>query len=80
MTVDEILDAVGVPLLGLIPWTPDADAAFCTGFAQGVDNSSLSHAFSNIALRLRGEKIPALDIDKDYDCFKKNRAFFKNRL
>jgi len=79
MTLDEIVDAVGVSPIGLIEWSPCVDIVLKNGTVSGLYESRLYCAFSNIALRLMGERIPAMDITRVYDCFKikaeKKRVF-----
>ena len=75
LTIDEILDSIGYPLLGLVPWVPEAEIIMRQGVTFGIENKKLAEAFSNISLRLTGQKVPAADIDKVYDCFKLGRKF-----
>lgn len=74
MTVDEVLDTLGIPLLGLVPWCPIA-------YAENTEfkDNYLNTAFSNIALRLGGDRVPAMEISKVYDCFKLSRNLTKGR-
>ena len=75
LTIDEILDSIGYPLIGLVPWNPETEIIMKQGITQGIEDKNLSEAFSNISLRLMGQKVPAIDINKVYDCFKLGRKF-----
>ncbi len=76
MTVDEVLDTLCVPLLGLVPWCPTADVVM--GGAD-IKDTQLNTAFSNIALRIGGDRVPAMEIARVYDCFRLNRNLTKGR-
>ncbi len=75
LTVDEIMDITGCALLGLVPWTPEAEIILKQGLTKGICDLSLKTVFANIALRIKGEHTPAYDIKKVYDCFKLGRKF-----
>ncbi len=76
MTVDEVLDTLCIPLLGLVPWCPTADVVMGD---TDIEDTQLNTAFSNIALRIGGERVPAMEIAKVYDCFRLNRNLTKGR-
>lgn len=75
LTIDEIIDIAGCPLLGLVPWTPEAEIILKQGSAKGMCDLALKAVFSNIASRIKGTPTPAYDIKKVYDCFKLGRKF-----
>lgn len=61
-TVDDAIDAAGVPLLGVIP--EDSDVRLCTG--RGITmrgyNKYAQRAFENIARRIAGKQVPLLTL------------------
>ncbi len=63
-TVDDCMDAVGLPLLGIVP--EDASVATCAAkgrtLLQSREKSVAAAACRNIARRLMGEKRPLLDL------------------
>ena len=72
-TVDEIVDAIGTPPVGLIPWSPSAVACFQSGIEAVFADRTLENIFDNISSRLEGRSVPAADFDMYYDCFKIKR-------
>jgi len=75
LTVDEALDILGCQLLGLVPWTPDAEIMLRQGMKLGISDKSVSASFGNIMCRLKGDRVKAIDFKKVYDCFKINKNF-----
>lgn len=74
MTVDEILDTLCISLLGLVPWSP----AISTADAEYKD-TCLNTAFSNIASRLCGNTVPAMDFSGVGDYFRFGKNLMKGR-
>lgn len=68
LTVDEVLDSVGYPLLGLVPWDYAAEFVLANASETMDDYLSLKNPFSNIADRICGERVAACDME----------AFFKD--
>ena len=63
-TVDDCMDAVGLPLLGIVP--EDASVAMCAARGQTLlqsrEKNGAAAAYRNIARRLMGEKRLLLDL------------------
>ena len=61
--IDEIMDTVGLPLLGVVPYDENI-SAYQNRRMDIMDDESLmsARAFSNIARRLEGERVPILKI------------------
>ena len=74
-TIDTILDTVSLPLLGLVPWSPDAEIVMTQGVKNGFGDDGLKKVFSNIAERICGSAVKAYDFKKIYDCFKLGKNF-----
>jgi septum site-determining protein MinD len=64
MSVEDVLDILAVPLLGIIPDDEKVIVSSNRGepLALGQQTSLAGTAFSNIARRLEGEKVPFLDL------------------
>lgn len=75
LTIDEILDSIGYPLLGLVPWTYEAEIIYRQGIINSMEDKSLKEAFANIASRIEGQRVCAQEFKKVYDCFKPGRKF-----
>ncbi len=62
MSVDDVVDILAVPLLGIIP--DDEHVVIATNQGEAITGSSTpsGEAFSNISRRLTGEKIPFPDL------------------
>jgi len=67
--LDEITDGIGLRPLGLIPWSPDAVMLY-SGKQEKFTDKSIAAAFSNIASRIMGDSVPAIDFKTNYECFK----------
>lgn len=65
LTVDDIMDQAGLPLLGLVP--EDRNVVLAAAFRQpllGYTNKGASAACRRIAKRIRGLTVPVLDVIK----------------
>ncbi|MBQ8588477.1 MAG: AAA family ATPase [Clostridia bacterium] len=62
LTVDELLDMLGIELLGLAPYDECVEIILKNGVSQGLEVELFREVFGNMALRLTGERIPAADI------------------
>ena len=64
MSVEDVLELLGVPLIGVIPDDELVIVATNRGepLVVGNEDSLPGMAFQNIALRLEGEKVPFLDL------------------
>ncbi len=61
-TADELLDMLGIELLGLVPHDETAEIVLKDGTSCGLKTEMFCEVFGNIALRLMGERVPACDI------------------
>ena len=61
-TIDDAIDAAGLPLLGVVP--EDADVPYCLnqGLVLRERNYYAAHAYENIAKRIMGQKTPLMKI------------------
>lgn len=76
--VDDIVDVLGVPILGIIPY--DEHILYCAG--QGcpvmeIKDAPSAVAFDNIAKRLMGEYVPIMDMETKTSFFEKITKVFK---
>ncbi len=63
MTIDDIMDFVGLPLLGLVPEDPQVILSASRGQALlPAHTKGAALAFSNIARRIAGETLPLMKI------------------
>ncbi len=63
MNVDSILDILGIPLLGIIPWDEEIPRMASSGKTIiEADNLYSKTAYSNIVSRMMGEKVPVMDM------------------
>jgi len=70
LTIDEISDETSCPLIGLVPWSPEAEILLKEGMKGNIEDRLLKDALSNTAERITGKTKPACDFKKIYDCFK----------
>lgn len=65
MTIDDVMDFVGLPLLGLVPEDPQVTLAASSGRALLLQyTTGAALAFSNIARRITGQAVPLMKIRK----------------
>ena len=65
MNVDECMDILGIPIIGIVPEDEELTACALSGeLAMSQEKSLAGKAFSNIAKRLCGENIPILTMEK----------------
>lgn len=69
MSVEDVLELLGVPLIGVIPDDERVIVATNKGepLVLGEEESLPAMAFTNIARRLEGEKVPFLDLMTSQD-------------
>ena len=79
LTIEDVLDSIGYPLLGLVPWDCSSGLVTAETFGTTDDFPALKEAFSNIARRLLGEKVPACDIEKLFKTGITYKYFTKGR-
>lgn len=73
MNVDECMDMLGIPILGIIPEDECITRAALTGtLAVSDEYSAAGQAFGNIAGRICGEDIPIINMEK-------KRLFFRKK-
>lgn len=79
LTIDEVLDTIGYPLLGLVPWYDRAEF-ITTGCLDKIDTSSvIDGVFSRIFKRLEGESASACDISEFFRTGSSYKYFMKGR-
>lgn len=65
MNVDECIDTLGIPILGIIPDDEELTKAALSGqLALSDENSLAGKAFINIAKRISGQQVPVLKMEK----------------
>jgi septum site-determining protein MinD len=64
LSADDVLDLLAVELIGIVPEDENVIISSNRGAPVAFDQKSRAgQAFRNIAKRLRGEKVPFLDLD-----------------
>ena len=64
LSVDDVLDLLAIPLIGIIPEDQSVIIASNRGTPLAFENKSrVGQAFINIARRLMGEKVPIMQLD-----------------
>ena len=61
-TIDDAMDAAGLPLLGVVPEDPDVPRCLNQGIPLRDDNYYAARAYNNIARRIAGYKIPLMKL------------------
>ena len=61
-TIDDAIDAAGLPLLGVIPEDPDVPYCLNRGLVLREQNYYAARAYENIAKRIMGQKPPLMKI------------------
>ena len=65
LSADDVLDLLGVPLIGIVPEDETVIVSSNRGTPVAQDaKSRAGQAFRNIARRIKGEQVPFLDMDK----------------
>ncbi len=65
LSADDVLDLLGVPLIGLVPEDETVIVSSNRGTPVAQDpKSRAGQAFRNIARRIKGEQVPFLDMEK----------------
>jgi septum site-determining protein MinD len=65
LSADDVLDLLGVPLIGIVPEDETVIVSSNRGSPVALDaKSRAGQAFRNIARRLKGEEVPFLEMDK----------------
>lgn len=71
MNVDDCIDVLSIPILGIVPEDVDVTVSVTAGKAVAVRDGGAGGTFYNIAKRLRGEYVPMMDITNE-----SRRSFF----
>lgn len=76
MTVDDCIDVLAIPILGIVP--DDSAVTYCVTAGKFVEDSGVGagRAFSNIATRISGTHIPMMDMDSKKSVFSKIKNLF----
>lgn len=61
-TIDDAMDAAGLPLLGVVPEDPDIPRCLNQGIPLRDDNFYAARAYYNIARRIAGSKAPLMKL------------------
>ena len=61
-TIDDAIDAAGLPLLGVVPEDPDVPYCLNQGLVLRERNYYAARAYENIAKRIMGQKAPLMKI------------------
>lgn len=80
LDIDDILDILGVKLIGIVP--DDEHVVIATNKGEPVVDYSTSlagNAYSNIARRVMGEEVKFLNLDVQESFFKKFQKLFLNK-
>src|SRR5512142_3437516 len=65
LSADDVLDLLGIPLLGIVPEDETVIVSSNRGTPVAQDlKSRAGQAFRNIARRLKGEQVPFMELDK----------------
>lgn len=63
MNVDDCVDVLSIPILGIIPEDVTVTENVCSGKYIGETETGAGRAFINIASRLSGNHVPIMDMD-----------------
>jgi len=77
LSVEDVLDILAVPLIGLIPEDESILVSTNRGSPVALDEKSRAgQAFRNIARRLKGEEVPLMSLEDNRGLFQKLTARF----
>ena len=77
LSADDVVDLLAIHLLGIIPEDKAVIISTNQGTPIALDNKSLAgKAYQNIALRIMGEEVPLLDLDKSSGFFNRISSVF----
>lgn len=80
MNVDDILDILAVKLLGVVPDDEGIITSTNRGEPAVTDEKSLAgRAYRNIALRITGQEIPVIDLEKETGFFNTIKKIFTKK-
>lgn len=80
MTVDDVLDILGIPLIGIVPDDENVVIATNQGEPLVGKNSLAGQAFYNVCQRLEGKDVPFMDFGKNITIWTKVTGLFKRNL
>ncbi len=79
MNMDDCLDMLQVPVLGIIPDDEELLVASLKGYLAISDESSKAgRAFKNIAARICGMEVPVIELEEKEGFFKRLKKCFRN--
>lgn len=76
MTIQDVLDILGLPLLGAVPDDENVVIATNQGEPIAGTTSLAGRAYRNICLRLIGQEVPVLNLDGNRSVFSKISGVF----
>ena len=77
MNVDDCVDMLGIPVLGIVPDDDDLKIAALRGELAVSTSSRAGEAFSNIAGRILGKDVPIMDFEEKTGFLGRLRNIFK---
>ena len=80
MTVEDVLDILGLPLLGIVPDDENVVIATNQGEPLVGKNSLAGQAFYNVCMRIEGKEVPFMDFGKNITIWTKVTNLFKRNL
>ena len=77
LSADDVVDLLAIHLLGIVPEDKAVLISTNQGTPIALDNKSLAgQAYQNIAMRLMGEEVPLLDLDRGSGFFNRISSVF----
>jgi len=77
LSADDVVDLLAIDLLGIIPEDKKVIISTNQGTPIAMDDKSLAgQAYQNVSLRLLGEEVPLLDLDKGSGFFNRISSVF----
>jgi septum site-determining protein MinD len=80
MTVDDVVDILGLPLIGVVPDDENVVLATNQGEPLVGSDSGAGYAFMNICKRLEGRDIPFVDFGKSVTIWTRFSNLFRKNL
>lgn len=77
MSVEDVTDILGVPLIGAVPDDEEIVIATNQGEPLAGANSSSGQAYLNISKRVLGQEVPFMEMEKRSTLFSRLSAMFK---
>ena len=76
MTVEDVIDILGLPLLGVVPDDENVVIATNQGEPLVGKSSFAGQAFANICSRITGKDVPLLNIGKNFTIWTRVTGLF----